>query len=53
MTIEQMYTVQEVAEMFRVTPATIRAWIRGKKLRAVRIGYTSRIPASAIAELGQ
>lgn len=50
---EKYYKVQEVADLFEVTPATIRIWLNDGTLRGVKIGkgYYWRIPASAVEEL--
>lgn len=32
------YTIQEVAKALKVTPQTIRAWVKQGKLKAQRIG---------------
>lgn len=46
-----MFTVEEVARLMRVSPQTVRTWLREKKIRAVRIGRPWRIPESAIREM--
>jgi excisionase family DNA binding protein len=50
--IEEMtfYTVGEVAERFRVTPQTIRTYIKEGKLRASRIGRPLLITSRALEE---
>ncbi len=45
---EKVYTVTEVASIFRVTRRTIRQLIRNGALPAMRLGRTYRIPQSAI-----
>lgn len=58
MTIERQFTINEVAEMLKVTTRTVQRWIKAKRLRAVPIpgrGRTAtewRIPASAIEDMG-
>lgn len=47
------YTVEEVAEKFRVTPQTIRTYIRKGKLRASRIGRPLLITSKALEEFAQ
>ena len=37
MTTERLLTLMEVADLLRVSPHTVRAWIRQRKLRPVRI----------------
>lgn len=51
MTIEQLYTVKEVAAMFRVNAATVRNWIRKGQIQAMKIGGSTRIPASELARI--
>ena len=50
---EKMYKVSEVADLFEVTPATVRVWLNDGILRGVKIGrgHYWRIPASAVEEL--
>jgi excisionase family DNA binding protein len=45
---EKVYTVGEVAVIFRVPPETVRRLIRRGDLPAVRLGRTYRIPRSVI-----
>lgn len=40
---EPLMTVHETAEQLKVKESTIRAWIRGKKLRAIKFGREWRI----------
>ncbi|TVR97783.1 MAG: DNA-binding protein [Rhodospirillales bacterium] len=40
-----LLTVHEVAEALKVKEATIRAWIRDRKLRAIKFGKEYRIDA--------
>ena len=50
--IEHDLTVDDVAKFFGRSPVTIRAWIRGGRLRAYRFqGREYRIPESALEEL--
>jgi excisionase family DNA binding protein len=52
--LEKHYTCNQVGEMFEVNPYTVRAWIKDKKLRAIRLpGGEYRIPESAIRELAE
>lgn len=48
---EQYLTTREAAAIFRVTPVTIISWIRQKRIRAVRVGATWRIPEREIKRL--
>jgi excisionase family DNA binding protein len=45
---EKVYTVTEVASIFRVTRRTIRQLIHSGTLPAMRLGRAYRIPQSAI-----
>jgi excisionase family DNA binding protein len=53
---DEFLTVDEVAESVKVTPPTVRAWIRSGKLRAInpsaghRPGHTYRIARGALAQ---
>jgi len=51
---DPMLTVDEVAKRIRTSDATVRRWLREKKLRGVRPGGTRlgwRIPASEVERL--
>ena len=51
---EPLLTVEEVAKRIRTSGATVRRWLREKKLRGVRPGGTRlgwRIPASEVDRL--
>jgi excisionase family DNA binding protein len=48
---EEVLTVQEVAEMLKITPATVYAWCRAGKLPAFKIGQQWRIRARALEEM--
>lgn len=37
MTAERLLTLTEVADLFRVSPHTVRAWVRKGRLQPVRI----------------
>ena len=47
--VPQMFTVQEVAELFGVHPQTVRAWIRQRKLGSHKIGRYDRISEDQVA----
>jgi excisionase family DNA binding protein len=49
--VEQLYTPGQVAELFQVTPYTIREWLKDGTLRGIKPGGRWRIPESAIEEL--
>jgi excisionase family DNA binding protein len=44
------YTTDEVAEMLKVHPKTIRAMIKSKRLQAVKVGQEYRITDEQIRE---
>ena len=44
-------TVREAAEELGLSPATIRAWIRQRRLGYLRLGRAVRIPASEIRRI--
>jgi len=46
--IERIYTCQEVAGFLRVTPKTVRAWIKEGKVKAKQIGRAYQIPESEL-----
>lgn len=50
MTNERFYTVEEVAERLRVTPYTLRVYIRNGELGAVKIGKQYRISEGQLQE---
>lgn len=45
---EELMTVAEVAEFFRVTPMTVYRWVGSGKIRGVRVGRTWRVPRSEV-----
>lgn len=45
---EQLFTVDEVSEQFKVTRQTVYNWITAGKLDVIRVGRSIRIPASAL-----
>lgn len=51
--IEKHYTTEQVAELFEVGAATVRQWIRDKKLAAIKLPGSGRIrvPESAVRNL--
>lgn len=46
----KFYTIKEVAEALKVTPQSIRMWIKGGKLKAQRIGRPILITEKNIKE---
>jgi excisionase family DNA binding protein len=45
---EEIYTIEEVADILKVSQQTVRKLIREKKLRTVRVGVQIRIRQSEI-----
>lgn len=43
-----LYTVGEVARLFRVDRSTVYRWIGQGELQAVRIGGTTRVPLAEV-----
>jgi excisionase family DNA binding protein len=50
-TLPQLFTVDEVAKIFRLTQAAIRRMIRAKELPAIKFGKEYRIPQSVIQNI--
>lgn len=50
-TLPQLFTVDEVAQIFRLTQAAIRRMIRTKELPAIKFGKEYRIPQSVIQNI--
>ena len=51
---ERMLKIQEVADIARVNPETVRRWLRGGELRGVRIGAgrgSYRVPESEVERM--
>lgn len=47
---EKFYTTQEVADMFHLNVASVRAMIREKRLKATKIGKNYQIAESEIRD---
>lgn len=47
----ELLTVSQAAEAFNATSQTVRNWIRGNRLRAVRIGNRFLIPREEIERM--
>ncbi len=50
---EKMYTVEEVANMLRVSQKTVRSWISSGELIALDIGREYRISSSHLDDFKQ
>lgn len=51
MQMEVAKTIRETAEELGLSPATLRAWIRQRRISYVRLGRAVRVPASEIRRL--
>lgn len=49
--VPQFYSVKAVAEVFGVTPYTVREWCKNGTLEAVQPGKEWRIPESEVIRL--
>lgn len=45
---DEFFTAEWLAEYLKVSPQTVRAWIRDKKVRAVKLGRAWRIPGDEV-----
>jgi excisionase family DNA binding protein len=50
---EEFLTVEEAALRLKVTPYTLREYLKAGKLRGVKVVRQWRVPESALTELGQ
>jgi excisionase family DNA binding protein len=48
--MEEYYTPDEVAKLFKVTRQTVYRWIRNNTIDSIRIGASVRIPAAAVTK---
>lgn len=48
--MERQYTVREIAEMFRRTPATVREWLRDGRMSGTHVNGQWLVSESAIQE---
>ena len=46
-----MYTVNEVAEIFKVSGHTVRRWIRDRSIDSVKVFGVVRIPPAEVEQL--
>lgn len=45
-----IYTVEEVAEMLKLNPETVRRYLLSGKLKGIKLGKTWRIDSDALNE---
>jgi len=50
MPLEEVYTVEEVAETLKFNVRTVQGWIKKGKLKATKIGSDYRITETAVKE---
>jgi len=50
MPIEEVYTVEEVAESLKFNPRTVMGWLKKGKLKGIKIGNDWRISESAVKD---
>jgi excisionase family DNA binding protein len=48
---EDFLTVEEAAKRLKVTPYTMREYLKAKKVRGVKVSRQWRVPESALTEL--
>lgn len=51
---DELLTVEEVAARLKLTPYTIREWLKSQRLRGIRLGSRRagwRVPASEVERL--
>ena len=48
--MEEFLTPREVAESLKVSTQTVKVWIKGEKLKAVKVGHSWRIRKTDLDE---
>jgi len=51
--MEPLYTLEEAAEVLKVSVRTLGEWLRKGKIRGVKLGRAWRIPESALEEIAR
>lgn len=51
--MEKLYTCAQVAERYGVSPLTVREWIRGGMLEAIRLGRDYRVSEEDLVRFEQ
>lgn len=41
--MKRFYTVNEISELFNVTPTTVYSWIKTEKVKAIKMGKSWKI----------
>jgi excisionase family DNA binding protein len=48
---DEFYTAEELADYLKISSQTVRAWIRERKVKAVKFGRAWRIPRAEVERL--
>lgn len=48
---DEFFTAEELADYLKVSSQTVRAWIREKKVRAIKFGRSWRIPSDELRRI--
>jgi len=48
--MEKFYTPEQIAQMLQVNVVTVHRWLRGGKLKSVKLGRLWRVSASSLEE---
>lgn len=51
--MEQLYTVEQTADLLQLHPDTIRLWLRNGRLRGRKLGRVWRVPDDELRRLSQ
>jgi putative molybdopterin biosynthesis protein len=51
MNFENLYTPQEVADLWKVSRRTVYAWIKTGRIKAYKLGDTVRIPEPELTQI--
>lgn len=49
--VDKLYSIAKVAEIFDVSPVTVRYWIRLGKIRSRKLGRRRLVPGSEIRRI--
>jgi len=49
--MKDVYTVDDVAKILKISESTVRNWIRQKKIKPTKIGRLIRIPEQELERL--
>lgn len=51
--MEQLHTVEQVAQLLQLHPDTVRIWLRTGRLRGRKLGRVWRVPDGELRELSR